>query len=143
MQRRGRLGKGQRTRTLPSTPAVIPYDVGEVEPDEEAKIERPLEAELSSFAGVYQVLQVRAEIVESCGKCCRMEGVGRVAEWSMCCGACAMGCRCVWRGGGRVGGVPETGARARVSSEERGHRNAGFRWSTAHDKSSTSTIKHK
>ena len=46
MQKRGRLGKGQRTRTLPSVPATPPYGVAEVEPDEEFKIERPLEAEL-------------------------------------------------------------------------------------------------
>ena len=46
MQRRGRLGKGQRVRTLPNTASVTPYGIVDAEPDEESKIERPLEAEL-------------------------------------------------------------------------------------------------
>ena len=45
-QRKGRTGRGQRVRTLPTVPPQIPYGIAEVEPDEEAKIEKPLESEL-------------------------------------------------------------------------------------------------
>lgn len=46
MARRGRLARGQLVRTLPPTPAIMPYGLAPTEPDSEAKIERPLESEL-------------------------------------------------------------------------------------------------
>ena len=46
MVRRGRTGKGQRVRTIPPTEAIVPFELYPAEPDEEAKIEKPLDAEL-------------------------------------------------------------------------------------------------
>ena len=42
----GCAGKGQRVRTLPHTAPVVPIGIAKAEPDDESKIERPLEAEL-------------------------------------------------------------------------------------------------
>ena len=44
--RKGKLGKGNPVRTLPKTTAVIPDGLMAAEPDEEARIDKPLDSEL-------------------------------------------------------------------------------------------------
>jgi len=46
MARKGKLGKGNPVRTLPNTMAVIPDGLVATKPDEEARIDKPLDSEL-------------------------------------------------------------------------------------------------